>query len=115
VPDAFVAVTVKVYDVLDCRPSTVIGDEDAVPVYDPGEEVAVNDVAVAPGAAVNATVAAPLLNARLVPTSVAVPIVGMPGAPLAEEEITPRISITQCLPGRTKHLSLHILLLLKNI
>ncbi len=114
-PDAFVATTVNVYAVFDCKPATVIGDEDPVPVNEPGEDVTVNEVAVAPAPAVNSTLAAPLLNGRLVPTSVAVTLVGMPGAPLAEEPITPKISIMQYLPLRTKHLSLHRLQLLKSI
>ena len=115
VPEALVAVTVNVYDVLDCKPSTVTGDEEPVPVYDPGEDVTVKDVAVAPAPAVKVTLAAPLLNARAVPTLVAVALVGIPGAPLAEEEVVPRIIIKQCLPQRTKHLNLHVRLLLKNI
>jgi hypothetical protein len=40
VPLAFVAVTLKVYDVADCRPVTVTG-EPLVAVKDPGLEVAV--------------------------------------------------------------------------
>ena len=49
-------------------------------VYDPGLEVAVKDVAAAPdAAAVKVIVADPLLYARLVPTLVAVPIVGALG------------------------------------
>jgi hypothetical protein len=114
VPDAFDAVTVNVYAVLDCKPSTTIGDDEPVAVYDPGEDVTSKDVAVAPAPAVNVTLAAPLLNARLVPTFVAVPIVGMPGAPLAEEAVVPRISIKQYLPRRTRHLSLHVRLLRTN-
>lgn len=98
VPDAFVPVTVKVYDVLDCSPSTVIGDDEPLAVYDPGEDVTVKDVAVAPAPAVNDTVAAPLLKARFVPTSVAVTFVGTPGAPLAEELIVPKISVATNLP-----------------
>jgi hypothetical protein len=97
VPEAFVAVTVNVYEVDDCKPATVIGEEDPVPVNPPGLEVAVNVVAGAPDPAVKVTVAAPLLKARPVPTFVAVPIVGIPGAPFADEAITPRIGITKCL------------------
>jgi hypothetical protein len=41
VPIALVAVTVKVYEVLDCKPATVIGEEAPVPVNPPGEEVTV--------------------------------------------------------------------------
>lgn len=40
VPLAFVAVTVKVYEVPFVKPETVIGD-DPVPVNPPGEDVAV--------------------------------------------------------------------------
>ena len=59
---------------------TVKGEDAPVAVYPPGEEVAVYDVAAAPEAfGVNATVAAPLLYARPVPTFVAVPIVGALG------------------------------------
>ena len=82
---------------LDCNPVTVIGDEEDVPVNPPGEDVAVYDVAAAPLAAgVNVTVAAPLLKARPVPTSVAVPIVGAFGCknPLVFwEPVTPIIGI----------------------
>jgi hypothetical protein len=97
VPDAFDAVIVNVYAVLDCSPSTTIGDDEPVAVYDPGEDVTVKDVAVAPAPAVKGTLAAPLLNARLVPTFVTVPIVGMPGAPFAEELMVPRISVAMNL------------------
>jgi len=49
-------------------------------VYPPGEEVAVNDVAADPDPdAVNVIVADPLLYGLLVPTFVAVPIVGALG------------------------------------
>jgi len=41
VPAAEVAVTVNVYAVADCKPATVIGLEDPVPVNDPGELVTV--------------------------------------------------------------------------
>jgi hypothetical protein len=48
----FVALTVNVYDVADCNPVTVIG-EDPVAVNPPGEDVTVNVAAVPPvGAAV---------------------------------------------------------------
>ena len=79
VPKAFVAVTVNVYAVFDCNPVTVIGDVAPVPVKPPGDDVTVNEVAAFGPWAVNATVAAPLLNALLVPTSVAVPISGAAG------------------------------------
>lgn len=98
VPDAFVAVIVNVYAVLDCKPSTTIGDDEPVAVYDPGEDVTLKDVAVAPAPAVKGMLAAPLLNARDVPTSVTVPIVGMPGAPFAEELMIPRTSVAIYLP-----------------
>jgi hypothetical protein len=77
-PVAFVAVAVNVYAVFDCSPATVIGEEDPVPVNPPGEEVTVYPVIADPPVwpAVNVTDAAPLLNERDVPTSVAVPIVG---------------------------------------
>jgi hypothetical protein len=98
VPDAFVAVTVNVYEVADCKPVTVKGDEAPVAVNPPGLEVTVNEVAVAPAPGVNATEAAPLLYARAVPTSVAVTPVGIPGAPFADEAITPIIGIKKCPP-----------------
>ena len=41
VPAVFVAVTVKVYEVLDCKPVTEIGDEAPVPVNPPGLDVTV--------------------------------------------------------------------------
>jgi hypothetical protein len=67
------ALTVKVYDVADVNPETVMGDE-PVPVTDPGVEVAVNVVPVPPVvAAVYATVAV------LDPVAVALPIVGASG------------------------------------
>jgi hypothetical protein len=73
VPLAFVAVTLKVYDVADCRPVTVTGEPpDAV--NDPGLEVAVyEEIALPPVAPpVAVIVADPLLNARPVPTFAAV-------------------------------------------
>jgi hypothetical protein len=80
-PDALLATTVKVYAVFDCNPATVIGLEAPVPVYPPGEDVTVYEVAAGPVAAgVKATDAAPLLNALLVPISVAVPTVTASGA-----------------------------------
>jgi hypothetical protein len=55
----FVAVTVKVYAVPFVKPETVIGEDDAVPVIDPGFDVAVKVEAVPPvAAAVKGTVAA---------------------------------------------------------
>jgi hypothetical protein len=50
VPVLLDAVTVKVYEVPFVKPEIVIGDA-PVPVRDPGEEVAVNVVAVPPVAA----------------------------------------------------------------
>jgi hypothetical protein len=41
VPLELVAVTVNVYDVLDCKPVTDIGDEAPVPVNPPGLDVTV--------------------------------------------------------------------------
>jgi hypothetical protein len=41
VPLLLVAVTVKVYEVLDCKPVTVTGEEAPVPVNPPGLEVTV--------------------------------------------------------------------------
>jgi hypothetical protein len=89
VPTALVAVTVNVYEVEDCNPVTVSGDDAPVAVNPPGEEVAVNDVAVGPEPAVNETVAAPLLYARLVPTSEADTPVGIPGLPFPTPAISP--------------------------
>jgi len=61
-----------VYAVPAVKPDTVIGDDEPVPVTDPGLDVTVNDVAAAPvAAAVNATVAEDPF------TTVAVPIVGV--------------------------------------
>ena len=68
------------YAVADDKPVTVTGEEDDDPVIDPGVEVAVYVEANPPPAfGVNATVAAPLLYARDVPTFVAAPIVGVRG------------------------------------
>jgi hypothetical protein len=94
VPIAFVAVTVNVYEVDDCKPATVNGDEAPDAVNPPGLDVTVYEViADLPlfAGAVNVTVAAPLLKARAVPTSVAVPIVGAAGTFLSEEAIIPII------------------------
>jgi hypothetical protein len=67
--------------VADCKPSTVIGEDDPVPVYPPGDEVTVNDVAAGDSAGKeNVTVAAPLLNALPVPTFVADTLVGANGS-----------------------------------
>jgi hypothetical protein len=81
VPDALVAVTVNVYAVLDCKPVTVIGEDDPVPVYPPGDEVTVNDVAAGDSAGKEKeTVAWPLLNALPVPEVVAETFVGANGS-----------------------------------
>jgi hypothetical protein len=83
VPEAFVAVTVNVYAVFDCRPVTDIGDEAPVPVKLPGVEVTVYPVIplVLPVVgAVNVTSARPLLNSLPAGTLLAVPIVGAFGA-----------------------------------
>ena len=61
----------------DCSPVTVSGEDAPVAVNDPGDDVTVNDVAAGddPGREKD-TDAAPLLNGRDVPTSVAVTLVG---------------------------------------
>jgi hypothetical protein len=71
VPLAFVAVTVKVYEVPADNPDTEMGLDALVPVIPPGDEVAVNVVTVEPpvAPAVKGTDAVD-------PLSVAVPIVG---------------------------------------
>jgi hypothetical protein len=80
VPEALVAVTVNVYEVADCSPSTVRGEDAPVAVKLPGLEVAVKDVAAGePPGKLKLTLAAPLLNARLVPTSVADTLTGAEG------------------------------------
>jgi len=61
VPDALVAVTVNVYELDDCNPVTVRGEDAPVAVYPPTLDVAVKEVAAAPVPAVNVTVAEPLL------------------------------------------------------
>lgn len=79
-PYAFVAVTVNVYAVLDCRPSTTTGEDTPVAVYPPGDDTTVYPVINPPDVgAEKDTDAAPLLNARDVPTSVAETFVGEPG------------------------------------
>jgi hypothetical protein len=92
-PTAFVAVTLKVYDVFDCKPVTCAEVEDVVAVKPPGEEVTVYEVIGAPleEGAVQLTVAAPLLNARPVPISVAETDVGALGfpAPWKPKPLTP--------------------------
>jgi len=76
VPMAFVAATVKVYEVPDVNPETEMVPEPAVlnvPVMPPGDDVAVYDVIGTPpsnAGAVYETVAV------VVPVAVAVPIVG---------------------------------------
>lgn len=79
-PYPFVAVTVKVNAVLDGIPVTTTGVEDPLAEYPPDVEVAVNEDANPPPVfGVNATETAALLNSLFVPTSVAVPIVGVNG------------------------------------
>jgi hypothetical protein len=75
VPAELVAVTVKLYEVREVKPLTVIGELAEVPVIPPGLEVAVNPVIEAPplSLAVNATVAV------VDEVAVAVPIVGAKG------------------------------------
>jgi hypothetical protein len=87
-PFVFAAVIVNVYSVFDCKPVTVTGEVSPVPVYAPGLEVTVYPVIELPPVAfvVNATVAAPLLYALEVPTSVATPIVGDSGIVVANIE-----------------------------
>jgi hypothetical protein len=105
VPIALVAVTVNVYEVDEVRPVTVNGEDAPEAVSPPGLDVTVNEVIgelpVYVGA-VNVTDAAPLLKARAVPTSVAVPIVGASGIFLSEEDITPIESIKKYLRTHTK-------------
>lgn len=80
VPAELVAVVVKVYEVALARPVTVNGEDAPDAVKPPGDEVAVYEVGVPPEvAAVNVTVAEPLLKAREVPTLVAVPMTGASG------------------------------------
>jgi hypothetical protein len=69
--------------VLDCNPVTCTEVEDVVAVYPPGDDKTVYEVIGAPfeEGAVQLTVAAPLLNARPVPTSVAETDVGAFGYP----------------------------------
>ena len=91
VPAPLVAVTVNVYPVADCRPVTVIGLDAPAPVKLPGLEVTVYDVtgSLLVAGAVNDTVAAPLLYARLVPTFEADTLVGTVGAALAPLDTGP--------------------------
>ncbi len=79
-PYGFVAVTLNVYAVFDDKPVTTIGLEEPEAVIDPGFDVIVNVVTKPPPEpGVKVTDAAALLNALDVPTSVAVPIVGIDG------------------------------------
>jgi hypothetical protein len=75
-PDVPVALTLNVYEVPFVRPLTVMGEDDPVPVIQPGVDVAVYPVIPAgmpvQAGAVNATEA-------VVSPPVAVPIVGAPG------------------------------------
>jgi hypothetical protein len=77
VPEALVALTLKVYAVPFVRPLTVIGDDAPVPVTQPGVDVAVYPVIVAGTPAQAGAVKTTL---ALVLPAVAVPIVGAPGA-----------------------------------
>jgi hypothetical protein len=80
VPAAFVAVTVNVTDALAVIPETVTGEDDPVPVC-PVLDVTVKEVAAGESAGKeNETVAAPLPNARPVPTFVAETPVGANGS-----------------------------------
>jgi hypothetical protein len=82
-PYPLVAVTVKVKAVFEGIPVTTIGEDDPDAEYPPVVDAAVKDVTnPPPEPAVNAILAAPLLNARDVPTSVAT-------ADVAEVGITP--------------------------
>jgi hypothetical protein len=67
----------------DCNPTTCTEVEDVVAVKLPGEEITLYEVIGAPFEAgvVQLTFAAPLLNARPVPTSVAETDVGADGFP----------------------------------
>jgi hypothetical protein len=96
VPAVLEAVTVNVYEVLDCKPVTVTGDDAPVPVNPPGLEVTVYPVIGNPPSkvgAVKVTSARPLLKARPDGTFVAVPIVGAPGTSREEEATVPKILI----------------------
>jgi hypothetical protein len=78
VPEVFVAVTVKVYEVPFVKPVTVIGEDAPVPVRPPGLEVTVyvkEDTGM-PGFAG----AVKVTDAEALP-AVAVPFVGAPGGP----------------------------------
>ena len=80
VPAALLAVTVNVGVAEDAIPVTVIGEDAPVAVC-PVLAVTVKDVAAGERAGrVNATVTAPLLNGRFVPTFVALVIVGFNGS-----------------------------------
>jgi hypothetical protein len=81
VPTAFVPVTVNVYSVFDCKPTTDIGEDAPEAVNDPGEDVTVKDVAAGEfSGKENVTSARPLLYARLAGTFVAVTDVGAIGS-----------------------------------
>jgi hypothetical protein len=72
------------------KPVTVIGEE-PVPVTDPGFEVAVNDVAVAP------KVAAVYVTVAPKPDKVAVPIVGAFGIAADEKPVLIFVALTRLL------------------
>lgn len=84
VPAAFVAVTVIEYCVADARPWTTIGDDEPVAVLvvcPAAVAVTVKEVAAGDRAGKeNDTVAAPSLYALLVPTSVALTLIGASGS-----------------------------------
>jgi hypothetical protein len=83
VPAAFVAVTVKVYDVPLVKPDTVSGLDEPDAVNEPGLDVAVYDVIALPPldeGAVNVTLVLAL-------PAVAVPMVGAPGTVIAVIEL----------------------------
>ena len=85
---------------------TVTGDV-PVPLYDPGEDVTVNDVGVPPFSfAVTATVAEPLLNARPEGAFVAAPIVGVSGT--STIFVPPADASLYFLPERLESLALLI-------
>lgn len=88
-PFAFPAVTLNVYAVEEDNPVIDIGEDEPLPVIEPGVDVAVNVVAVAPKVAgVKATVAV------LDPVAVAVPIVGVLGI---ATEVFPLLNLNELL------------------
>jgi hypothetical protein len=80
VPETFVAVTVNVAVAPDAIPGTTIGEDSPVAIC-PVLDVAVYDEAAGESAGSSkATDAAPLLNGRSVPTSVATTLIGAFGS-----------------------------------